>query len=61
MTEAEWVICSDPVMMLEHVRGRRAYDRKVRLFACACCRLSGEWLTDERSRRAVKLADRFAD
>jgi hypothetical protein len=61
VTEAEWVACSDPELMLEHLRGRRVYDRKLRLFACACCRLSWEWLKDERSRRAVEVAEQFAD
>jgi hypothetical protein len=60
MTEADWNGCTDPHAMLQFLQGR-ASDRKLRLFAAACCRLVWDDLTAHRSRRAVEAAEKHAD
>ena len=46
MTDQEWLVCADPDKMLQFLRGK-ASDRKLRLFACACCRLVWQKLSLE--------------
>src|SRR5262245_13893460 len=60
MTEAEWLACKDPTPMLEFLRDKVS-ERKLRLFACACCRRVFNLLFDKYSRKALVLAERYAD
>jgi hypothetical protein len=46
--------------MLKFLRGR-ASDRKLRLFACACCRRIWHFLADKPYRHAVDVAERFEE
>jgi hypothetical protein len=67
--EAEWLACDDPRILVQCVDGlppsgqwdARVTTRKQRLFACSCCRVVCDLLTDPRSRHAVDIAERFVE
>jgi hypothetical protein len=77
MTEAEWLACVEPQKMITSVcvwrlhtfselagdlSGRRNNtDRQFRLFACASMRLAWHLMTNPNGRRAVALAEHYAD
>jgi hypothetical protein len=61
MTESEWLDATDPSAMLDflHATGR-ASERKLRLFAVACCRR--RWnLLDEQSRDGIRVVEQEPD
>jgi len=60
LTEKEWLECPLPGVM-GNMLGYRDNVRRLRLFACACCRRAWHLLDHEASRRAVEVAERHAD
>lgn len=60
MTEADWLASTDAAAMIATLP-QPVSARKLRLFACGCCRAVWPQLTDPRSRAAVLVAERFAD
>ncbi len=60
MTESEWLICSEPELMLAFVEGR-ASERKLRLFAAACCDEVRALLPDENARELAGLLARWVE
>ncbi len=59
MTDQEWLASEDPGQMEEFLKKKQ--NRKYRLAAVAACNLFSDQLTDERSREALAVAERFAD
>src|SRR5437867_7311845 len=63
MTEAEWLGCDDPMPMLYFLaqQPKQPSERKLRLFAVACCYRVRRWLVEGRSWKAVEGAERYAE
>ncbi len=61
MTESEWLACNEPQAMLDCEYMDNASPRKLRLFACACCRRIWRLLADPRSKEAVERAEEYAE
>jgi hypothetical protein len=62
VTEGEWLITADAMPMLKSLLdGGRVSHRKLRLWAVACCRRVWRHIAEERNRRVLALAERYAD
>lgn len=67
MNQKEWRSATDPTRMLLFLREKHKVTRvargrrTLRLSVCACCRRTWSSLSDERSRQAIEVAERFAD
>ena len=62
MDEAAWDVCPDAIEMLNFLQTRGwGSGRKLRLVCCALCRAVAHLITDKRHRRALDVAERYAD
>jgi hypothetical protein len=61
ITEKKWLEWDTRPIDQANFVLRRASERKIRLFAVACCDLAIRQMVDPRSRRAVEVALRHAD
>jgi hypothetical protein len=60
VTESDWLASTDPQAMLDFLRDKVS-DRKLRLFAVACCRSISDLLSPDPGMLAVETAERWAD
>jgi len=62
MTETEWLECSEPQQMLAWLRSSgKGTERKLRLFAVACCIRVEHLIPDALGHQAITVAARYAD
>jgi hypothetical protein len=61
VTEADWLACADPAVMIAWLNKRDASARKFRLFSCACARSLWGLLSQDAAREAIQIAEAFAD
>lgn len=61
MTEAEWQVSTDPLLMAGQFGFSKSARRKSMLFGCACCRHVWDHLHHQAMQNAVTVAEDFAD
>jgi len=65
MTEIDWLVSKDLEQLLLFLQfgggGHRATSRKLRLFMCGCCRRIWNFIPNKYCRKAVEVAERYAD
>src|SRR5947208_16682075 len=61
MTEAEWLGSDDPLKMQTFLVDQTRGDRKWWLLHVACCQRAWHQLTDDRIKKAVEVAEQYAD
>ena len=62
MTEAQWNRCKDPQTMLAFLIGSgNTSERKLRLFAVACCRRIWPLIRNPKHKIVIEAAERYAD
>lgn len=62
MTETEWNSCREPDAMLEYLRTcAKLSNRKLRLFAAACCRRAWHLFPDPDALRAIEAVELRVD
>jgi hypothetical protein len=66
MTEKEWLNCAEVNQMCWYLRDQRVHytdrgRRKLRLFACQCCRRVWSSIKKAELRKAVEVSERHAD
>jgi hypothetical protein len=60
MAKKDWQTCTDPVRMIRAFRNQ-ASERRLRLLVCGLARKAWNGPADDRSRKAVEVAELFAD
>ncbi len=60
MSEEEWLAAAHPDALLAYLH-EKAIARKLRLFACACCRRIEHLLSFSEFIRAIEVSEQFAD
>jgi hypothetical protein len=62
MTESDWITATNPQEMLEFLRNSgKASERKLRLFAVACCRRIWHLIPVREAKACLDVAERYAE